>query len=273
VRGSVDFRRGRWRLDVNRNLGTLVSQEIILTELQDFLRRHFDSGKTTSVLDLGAGTKPYAPLYETYFSKCTAVDVPHSPHDTGALDVFASADSLPFADESFDCVICTEVLEHCRDPGAVLTEIARVLKVEGWVFLTTPFFVPLHEMPYDYYRYTPSALEDLATRAGLSVASIRPRGGYIAVAQRNVHTPITKFCQALAKRTGLPLIHIYNPAIYFTVVVPEKLYLFMWRYVRRHPASRVARIYSKLTYYTLGYVTELEKAGEVSGYERSVGAN
>jgi SAM-dependent methyltransferase len=259
VRGSVDFRRGRWRLDVNLNLEALVSQEIILAEFQDFLKRRFSGAPRGSVLDLGAGTKPYAPLYETYFSSSTAVDVPHSPHDTGGVDVFAAADALPLADSSFDCVVCTEVLEHCRAPATVLSEIARVLRSGGGVFLTTPFFVPLHEMPYDYYRYTPSALEDLATQAGLSVVSIRPRGGYVAVALRVLQMPIAKTWQKLERLTGLPLYNMRNPAIYSLIVMPQKLYLSMWRYVRRHPASWLARIYAKLTYYPLGYVTELGK--------------
>lgn len=37
-----------------------------------------------------------------------------------------SADALPFANGSFDAVICTEVLEHTPDPAAVLRELVRV---------------------------------------------------------------------------------------------------------------------------------------------------
>jgi SAM-dependent methyltransferase len=259
VRGTVHLRRGRWRVDTQENIGTLVSQQIILDELQGFLNRHFTGAGAGSVLDLGAGTSPYAPLYESYFSSSTAVDVPHSPHDTVAVDLFASADRLPFEDGSFDCVICTEVLEHCRDPRAVMREIARVSKEGGRVFLTTPFMVPLHEMPHDYYRFTPSALEDLAKAAGLTVDSTLPRGGYFAVALRVVQMPITKLWSRLSRRTRLPFYSRFNPAVYLTVVLPERLYLAIWRRGRRRPAGRLARTQSKLTYYTLGYVTELEK--------------
>jgi SAM-dependent methyltransferase len=259
VRGSAEFRRGRWRLDLKDNIGSLVSQEIILSELQRFLERHFAPGQEGTVLDLGAGSKPYAPLYERYFGSATAVDVPHSPHATDTVDVMAYADDLPFDDGSFDCIICTEVLEHCREPRAVMTEMARVLKPGGCAFVTTPFLIPLHEMPFDYYRYTPSALDDLAVRAGLTVIAISPRGGYGAVVLAVVQMPITKVAQKLGKLTRLPVLHPYNPAIWLTVVLPQRMYLSVWRYVRRHTSTWLARLSTKLTYFTLGYVTELEK--------------
>ena len=259
MRGSVHFRRGRWRVGAQQNLGTLVSQQIILDELQDFLAKHYSTARSGAVLDLGAGTKPYAPVYEQYFASATAVDVPHSPHGTTAVDLLASADRLPFEDRSFDCVICTEVLEHCADPGAVMNEIARVLKNDARVFLTTPFLVPLHEMPHDYYRFTPSALEHLATQAGLSVASIRPRGGYAAVALRTFQMPITKLWQQLGKLLRLPLYHRYNPAVYLTVVLPERLYLLFKRRTGGPDEGPLAKVRARLTYYTLGYVTELHK--------------
>lgn len=259
MRGVVDYRRGRWRLDVNQNIGSLISNEIILAELQDFLERHFGRATANSVLDLGAGSKPYERLYDAYFSSSTAVDVPHSPHDTSSVDLFASADKLPFDDGSFDCVICTEVLEHCREPRSVMAEIARVLKRGGWAFLTTPFLLPLHEMPFDYYRYTPSALGDLGETAGLSVASIQPRGSYAAVAMTLIQMPIAKIWQRLTRITGLPLYHRYNPAVYLLIVLPQRLYLLSRGHFLRRPVSRPARIYVKMTYYTLGYITELQK--------------
>jgi ubiquinone/menaquinone biosynthesis C-methylase UbiE len=265
VRGEARFRGGRWRLDDTQNLGTLISQQIILDELQDFLARHYPAGGDSaapdgSVLDLGAGSKPYAPLYDSHFSTSTAVDVDYSPHDTSRVDLLAPAERLPFDDASFDCVICTEVLEHCRDPRAVMAEIARVLNGGGRAFLTTPFFVPLHEMPHDYYRFTPFALEDLAAVAGLSVVSIIPRGGYVPVLLRLLQMPITKFWQKLSRVLRLPLSSAYNPVLFCAVVLPEKAYLAFWRRGRRRRRGGLGRILANSSRHTLGYVTELEKA-------------
>jgi ubiquinone biosynthesis O-methyltransferase len=48
------------------------------------------------------------------------------------------AQELPFDDESFDAVLCSEVIEHVEHPGNVLSEINRVLKPEGVFVLSTP---------------------------------------------------------------------------------------------------------------------------------------
>lgn len=50
----------------------------------------------------------------------------------------ASALALPFADASFDKVICSEVLEHIPDYRAALKEIRRVLKPAGLLCVSVP---------------------------------------------------------------------------------------------------------------------------------------
>ena len=50
--------------------------------------------------------------------------------------------SLPFKDECFDCVICSEVLEHVKDHERALFEIHRVLKPGGRLAVSVPRFFP-----------------------------------------------------------------------------------------------------------------------------------
>ena len=54
----------------------------------------------------------------------------------------ANGASLPFADGSFDKVICSEVLEHIPNYRAVLKEITRVLKTGGIFVASVPRFFP-----------------------------------------------------------------------------------------------------------------------------------
>ena len=127
MRGVVHRRNGRWHLDVKANYASLVTNQVILDAMVTFLTETKQRRPKSRLLDLGAGSKPYERLYRSYFPDSTSVDVPHSPHDISGVDVTAWADDLPFADGSFDCVICTEVLEHCPDPAAVVREVHRVL--------------------------------------------------------------------------------------------------------------------------------------------------
>lgn len=51
--------------------------------------------------------------------------------------VNASALALPFEDDAFDKVLLFGVIEHVRDPHAVLSEVRRVLRPGGQLYLTT----------------------------------------------------------------------------------------------------------------------------------------
>lgn len=48
----------------------------------------------------------------------------------------ASAEKLPFKDESFDLILCYETIEHVENPQKALEEAKRVLKKDGTVILT-----------------------------------------------------------------------------------------------------------------------------------------
>ena len=49
-----------------------------------------------------------------------------------------SVTHMPFEDNSFDCVIGSQTLEHWKRPRKALREIGRVLKDEGKLYLTAP---------------------------------------------------------------------------------------------------------------------------------------
>lgn len=129
----------------------------------------------TRVLDLGAGDSPYRELFA--HTEYITSDWGESAH-SGArnVDLLAPADAIPVADESFGVVLCTQVLEHVPEPGAVLRECRRVLHPDGILALTVPLLWELHELPYDFYRYTPAGLEHLLRTAGFEVLEVKPRG-------------------------------------------------------------------------------------------------
>lgn len=118
--------------------------------IDEFLRRELD-GVTGSVLDLGAGLRPFAGLLP---GKTVALDHRARPR----IDLVGDAHGLPFADACFDAVVCTEVFEHLWDPPAAAREMIRVLKPNGRLVLTTRFCFPLHDRPGDFWRFTPYTL-------------------------------------------------------------------------------------------------------------------
>ena len=53
---------------------------------------------------------------------------------------FVACDSvhLPFPNETFDAVVCSELLEHVPEYGRLLSELARVLRRNGLLYATMP---------------------------------------------------------------------------------------------------------------------------------------
>jgi SAM-dependent methyltransferase len=77
----------------------------------------------------------------------------------------ADARHLPFPDETFDCVVLADVIEHIDAPDAVMNEAHRVLRRDGQILLTTPRrqgSIPVHE--YHCHEYTGAELRDLMRR-------------------------------------------------------------------------------------------------------------
>jgi len=68
---------------------------------------------------------------------------PREPGDEGTVN-FSTGDAtaLDFPDDTFDAIICSEVLEHLPDYDAALQEIRRVLKPDGRLCISVPHAWP-----------------------------------------------------------------------------------------------------------------------------------
>ena len=79
---------------------------------------------------------------------------------------------------SFDLVLCTQVLEHSRDPAQALREITRVLRPGGHAFVTTHGIWPFHPYPVDLWRWTQQGLETIVgDTPGLRLRELVPHRG------------------------------------------------------------------------------------------------
>lgn len=91
------------------------------------------------VLDLGCGPKDQAVPITTLGHEYVGVDI-----SSGAADIRADAQALPFQSESFDFVFSYAVLEHVRNPFVALQEVNRVLKPGGIFCGTVSQGEPFH---------------------------------------------------------------------------------------------------------------------------------
>jgi SAM-dependent methyltransferase len=123
---------------------------------EEAARAHDDLG-SFRLLDVGCGAKPYRPLFAPYTAEYVGVDPVENPH----ADLVGSVEDLPVPDESFDVVLCNQVLEHCDSPLRAVAELCRVTAPGGRVLVSTHGVMAYHPSPTDYWRWTHAGLEKL----------------------------------------------------------------------------------------------------------------
>lgn len=136
------------------------------------------SDKVIRVLDSGCGRQPFRSFFEGSNFKYHSFDV--QSHEDTKLDFIGALDSdLPqelLAEPLFDMILCTEVLEHVADWDKAFHNLSRLLSTKGEILLTCPYFYPLHEEPYDFWRPTGHAIRFYAQRHGMRVHDFKALG-------------------------------------------------------------------------------------------------
>jgi SAM-dependent methyltransferase len=103
-----------------------------------------------------------------------------APAAASAKVVLGDALSLPYADETFDCVIASEILEHVPQDDVAIAELIRVLKVGGTLAISVPRWLPecvcwllsdeYHSNEGGHVRiYRASQLRDKITSGGMQL--------------------------------------------------------------------------------------------------------
>lgn len=139
------------------------------------------------VLDFGCGIKPYRSLFSV--DEYIGVDYAGEgeTYAKDQADFLYDGRHLPFADNHFDAIFTTEVVEHIFNLEEIVPELWRVLKPGGELLLTCPFAMPEHEIPADYARYTSFALRHLFERNGFTVLTFEKTGNFVeALAQLRI---------------------------------------------------------------------------------------
>lgn len=138
------------------------------------------------LLDAGAGEGQYARCFKRQRYVGVDLGVGDAAWNYARLDAVADLGALPFPNCSFDAAINIVTLEHLRDPGGALAEIARTLAPSAPLLLVAPHEWEVHQAPHDYFRYTRHGLEWLLQDAGFEIVDITPVGGYFRLLARRL---------------------------------------------------------------------------------------
>lgn len=144
-------------------------KKFIYTQIQQIIQPGMQVG------DIGCGGQPLRYLIESCGGEYVGIDVIQNDQET--VDIIADISAIPLPEESFDVIVCTEVLEHSFEPQKALQELSRLLKPSGAILITTPFAYPLHEIPYDFSRITPFYIEYWFPKLGLKQPDILKLNG------------------------------------------------------------------------------------------------
>jgi dolichol-phosphate mannosyltransferase len=173
----------------------------------------------TQILDIGCGSSrilqslPQAVGLDMQIRKLRWLRAP------GRQLVQGSLSELPFGDQSFDAVICSEVIEHIARQDVDLTDMVRVLRPGGTLVLGTP----------DYGKWTWRALEGLYKK-------VFPQG----YATEHINPYTRRELRQEIERLGLVVMdlqYVGGSEMIFKAVRPEEP---VARQEKERPALRVA---------------------------------
>lgn len=192
------------------NREVMVGSRLMADLVADQYGRKLPTYAGGDLLDLGCGQAPLYATYRSHVDSITCVDWVKSPHNIDHIDIACDLSKpLPIDNNQFDTIILSDVLEHIPEPKFLVSELFRILRPEGILFLNVPFYYCIHEAPHDYYRYTRHALEYFLEENDFELLEITPIGGSVEIISDIlskhfqfipiIGKPLSSFLQATAR--------------------------------------------------------------------------
>jgi len=154
--------------------------------IEDWIRRYFPIDSTTRILEIGGGAAGlvdqfelgirygYDPLASFYRREFGSVINP------AVLLTGGRAEAMPYPNMCFDIVIICNVLDHCESPDRVLSELRRVLRASGLMYLAVNTYGAVMRLVKSLgpevehpYIYTHAGVARACRRAGFRVIDSR----------------------------------------------------------------------------------------------------
>ncbi|UPH89130.1 class I SAM-dependent methyltransferase [Synechococcus sp. NB0720_010] len=209
-------------------LNTLPGREPSLNQHDWVIGQLQSLRQGSSLLDVGAGCQPYRP-YTSHLKYVTQDFCQYSPlasfgdqsesWDYGSsIDIISDITSIPCRDQSFDAILCTEVLEHVFAPIEAITEMLRLLKPGGLLIITVPFRSLYHMYPHYYYSGFSSCFFSTFIEKNsfpLESLSIQPNGTYAD----NIAQDLRRLIVYLQCKQVFGLLRYFLIAVTYLVIV------------------------------------------------------
>lgn len=154
-----------------------------------------EQGRDLQVLDVGGRVQPYRSLLQNRIRHYVAIDIKQTP----LVDIVARGEQIPLADERFDLVICTQVLEYVMHPEHVISEIYRVLKPGGSMLISAPA-IAIRDADEECWRLFPSSLRRLLKN--FAEVEVEPEGSSVIGFFRIVSSGLDVLVRKAALRTA-----------------------------------------------------------------------
>jgi SAM-dependent methyltransferase len=103
------------------------------------------------------------------------IDADHAPDVVGNVQ---EIDKIKLDNRlSPDVILALEVFEHVQEPEKAISACFNALTRGGTLVFSTPWIIPIHDRPNDFFRYTPEAIYGLTKN--FSQVIVYARGNYL----------------------------------------------------------------------------------------------
>ncbi|NCD10163.1 MAG: SAM-dependent methyltransferase [Negativicutes bacterium] len=107
--------------------------------------------------------------------------------NTKGIDLICDITAIPEKENSFDAILCSEVLEHLPEPTLALDEFARLLRKGGKLILTAPFVSWVHFAPFHYCSgFSRYWYEYHLPKRGLKIIELTQNGDWFALMYQEI---------------------------------------------------------------------------------------
>jgi SAM-dependent methyltransferase len=146
--------------------------ESSFNHMQAVVGAHLTGQDQLRIADIGSYdvNGSYRPLFDRHGWTYIGVDQTAGPNVDAVLD---TPYILPFPDNSLDVIVSGQAFEHVEFFWILFEEMARCLKIGGYIVLIAPSKGPEHHYPVDCWRFYPDGYRALAKWGGLTLISVQ----------------------------------------------------------------------------------------------------